>query len=136
MPSPIWRAPRATTIWAVEADARAGRIRKQIEKEYFLPQTSFYAFSWNGHEAADPTATIFPSVAWWDGDYALDHSSAMLSRWASEEFSTDWGTRLLSDQASFYDPLVIIRARFGRSLPDGSRLRNIAQAALSLAMHT
>jgi hypothetical protein len=29
----------------------------------------------------------------------------MLSRWASEEFSTDWGTRLLSDQASIYDPI-------------------------------
>lgn len=90
---------------ATEADARAGRIRTLIEKEYFLPQANFYAFSWNGHEAADPTATIFPSVAWWDGDYALDHSHAMLSRWASEEFSTDWGTRLLSDQASFYDPI-------------------------------
>lgn len=90
---------------AAEADARAARIRASIEKEYFLPQANFYAFSWNGHEAADPTATIFPSVAWWDGDYALDHSHAMLSRWASEEFSTDWGTRLLSDQASFYDPI-------------------------------
>jgi glycogen debranching enzyme len=90
---------------AAEADARATRIRTLIEKEYFLPQANFYAFSSNGHEAPDPTATIFPSVAWWDGDYALDHSNAMMSRWASEEFSTDWGTRLLSDQASFYDPI-------------------------------
>ncbi len=29
----------------------------------------------------------------------------MVSRWASEEFSTDWGTRDLSDHASFYDPI-------------------------------
>ena len=90
---------------ATEGDARAARIRGLIEKEYFLPQANFYAFSWNGHEAVDPTATIFPSVAWWDGDYVLDHSHAMLSRWASEEFSTDWGTRLLSDRVSFYDPI-------------------------------
>ena len=90
---------------ATEADARATRIRTLIEKEYFLPQANFYAFSWNGHEAADSTATIFPSVAWWDGSYSLDHSNAMLSRWASEEFSTDWGTRILSDQASIYDPI-------------------------------
>jgi glycogen debranching enzyme len=86
------------------ADARAARLRKQIEKEYFLPQANFYAFSNNG-SSADPTATIFPSVAWWDGDYALDHSQAMLARWASDEFSTDWGTRLLSDRVSFYDPI-------------------------------
>ena len=90
---------------ADEAEARAGRIRKLIEKEYFLQQANFYAFSFNGADAVDPTATIFPSVAWWDGDYALDHDQAMLSRWASEEFSTDWGTRLLSDQISFYDPI-------------------------------
>lgn len=89
----------------IEADARAKRIRELIEKEYFLQQADFYAFSWNGADAVDSTATIFPSVAWWDGDYALDHGQAMLSRWASEEFSTDWGTRLLSDQTSFYDPI-------------------------------
>jgi hypothetical protein len=29
----------------------------------------------------------------------------MLNRWASSEFSTDWGTRILSDQVSFYDPI-------------------------------
>lgn len=90
---------------AMEADTRAGRIRQLVEKEYFLPQANFYAFSWNGADKTDETATIFPSVAWWDGDYALDHSHAMLSRWASEEFSTDWGTRLSSDRARIYDPI-------------------------------
>jgi glycogen debranching enzyme len=90
---------------AMEANARAKRIRELIEKEYFFQQTNFYAFSWNGSDAVDSTATIFPSVAWWDGDYALDHDQGMLSRWASDEFSTDWGTRLLSDQASIYDPI-------------------------------
>jgi hypothetical protein len=29
----------------------------------------------------------------------------MLSRWASQEFSTDWGTRDLSPSVSFYDPI-------------------------------
>jgi hypothetical protein len=29
----------------------------------------------------------------------------MLSRWASAEFSTDWGTRDLSAQVSFFDPI-------------------------------
>jgi hypothetical protein len=29
----------------------------------------------------------------------------MMSRWASDEFSTDWGTRILSDRVSFYDPI-------------------------------
>ncbi len=87
------------------ADARAARIRPLIEKEYFRPQANFYAFSWNGNGATDDTPTIFPSVAWWDWTYALDHSQSMMSRWASAEFSTDWGTRILSDRVSFYDPI-------------------------------
>jgi hypothetical protein len=29
----------------------------------------------------------------------------MISRWASADFSTDWGTRPVSDHTSFYDPI-------------------------------
>ncbi|MBV8631242.1 MAG: hypothetical protein JOZ83_09985 [Silvibacterium sp.] len=85
------------------AETRAAHIRAQIEKEYF--HSDFYSFSWNANNTTDDTATIFPSVAWWDGDYSPDHSQAMLSRWASAEFSTDWGTRIVSDRTSFYDPI-------------------------------
>jgi glycogen debranching enzyme len=90
---------------AEQAKQRAAAIRAQIEKEYFLPSTNFYAFSHNADGGTDDTATIFPSVAWWDGDYSLDHPKEMLNRWASGEFSTDWGTRILSDRVSFYDPI-------------------------------
>lgn len=87
------------------AEQRAAHIRTQIEKEYYLPQSKFYAFSWNGHGQTDDTPTIFPAVAWWDGTYSLTHNQAMAQRWASPEFSTDWGTRILSDRVSFYDPI-------------------------------
>ena len=93
------------TDLARAAKDRATRIRPLIEKEYFRPAIDFYAFSWNGKGSTDDTATIFPSVAWWDGSYALDHSQPMMNRWASSEFSTDWGTRILSDRVSFYDPI-------------------------------
>jgi len=88
---------------ATAAEARATHIRTQIEKEYF--HSNFYSFSWNPNNTTDDTATIFPSVAWWDGDYSLDHPQPMFSRWASNEFSTDWGTRIVSDRTSFYDPI-------------------------------
>ena len=90
---------------AQQADARAARIGKQIEKEYYLPKSDFYAFSHNANGSTDDTATIFSSVAWWDGSYKLDHPDQMMQRWASSEFSTDWGTRILSDRTSFYDPI-------------------------------
>lgn len=36
---------------------------------------------------------------------ALAQPDGMLERWASAEFSTDWGTRDVSDQTPFYDPI-------------------------------
>ncbi|HEY6447614.1 MAG TPA: hypothetical protein VIY53_14225 [Acidobacteriaceae bacterium] len=89
---------------ATAASQRAQRIVPLIEQEYYLPEQQNYAFSWNAGQR-DTTATIFPSVAWWDGDFQLAHPEFMLERWATNEFSTDWGTRDLSDQTSFYDPI-------------------------------
>lgn len=91
---------------ATQAEARAKRIAPIIEQEYYLPALHNYAFSWNADGSTDNTATIFPSVAWWNGSFSLTHSDAMFERWASSEFSTDWGTRILSDKTSFYDPIA------------------------------
>ncbi len=90
---------------ADSARTRAAQIGKAIEREYFESGSSFYAFSVDAQGAQDSTPTIFPAVAWWDGNFALDHPSAMMQRWASSEFSTDWGTRDIGDQVSFYDPI-------------------------------
>ncbi len=90
---------------AKEAEARAAKLRQTIEREYYLSATQSYAFSHNADGTTDASATIFPTVAWWDGTYALDKSGPMFSRWASSEFSTDWGTRDLSPQSPFYDPI-------------------------------
>jgi len=93
------------TQLAEDASKRAAHIASQIEKEYFMPDASFYAFSRNADGTLDKSPTIYPAVAAWDGTYNLLRSSDMLSRWASQEFSTDWGTRDLSPTVSFYDPI-------------------------------
>jgi glycogen debranching enzyme len=90
---------------AKEADERAARIGPLIEREYYLSRSSTYAFSHNDDGSVDTTATIFPTVAWWDGNFGLKRPEPMFERWASSEFSTDWGTRLLSDKTPFYDPI-------------------------------
>ncbi len=90
---------------AEKAQQRAVRIAKTIETEYSLPDGGGYAFSWNGAEGVDKTESIFPSVAWWDGTYRLKHPEPMMADWASSDISTDWGTRIISDRTSFYDPI-------------------------------
>ena len=92
---------------ALSADARrkAEEIRAKLESEYYDAVERFYAFSRNPNGSLDHTATIYPAVAWWSGRLALTHADAMLSRWASPEFSTDWGTRDIGNGTGFYDPI-------------------------------
>ena len=90
---------------ADEAEKRAHHVAQQLEKEYFISDANFYAFSRNADGTLDSSATIFPAVADWDGTFNLAKPGAMLSRWASNEFSTDWGTRDLSPSVSFFDPI-------------------------------
>jgi glycogen debranching enzyme len=90
---------------AAAAQKKALAIRTAIESEYFEGSNQFYAFSRNPDGSLDHTASIYPSVAWWSGELALERAGPMLSRWASPEFSTDWGTRDISEKTSFYDPI-------------------------------
>jgi glycogen debranching enzyme len=88
-----------------EARQTADDLRGKIAAEYYQPAGGFYAFSRNEDGSLDNTATIYPAVAWWDGTLALPHAETMLARWASDEFSTDWGTRDISERTPFYDPI-------------------------------
>jgi glycogen debranching enzyme len=90
---------------AQQARQRAAHLADTIEKEYYPQGSNFYAFSWEGNAKRDQTASIYPAVAWWDGTWSLQHPDPMMERWAASEFSTDWGTRDISDQTSFYDPI-------------------------------
>jgi hypothetical protein len=92
-------------ISSAQARRKADEIRAKLESEYYESSTQFYAFSRNSDGTLDHTATIYPSVAWWTGRLGLARAGAMLSRWASPEFSTDWGTRDISDRTAFYDPI-------------------------------
>ncbi len=87
------------------AKAKAADIQAKIEQEFYADSDKFYAFSRNGDGSLDQTASIYPAVAWWDGTLALKNAGPMLSRWASAEFSADWGTRDISEHTSFYDPI-------------------------------
>lgn len=90
---------------AKQAELRAERVRRTIEQEYFIPADNSYAFSRNTDGSLDSTPTIFPAISLWSYDSALLHLDPMLSRWASSEFSTDWGARILGDNVGFYDPI-------------------------------
>jgi hypothetical protein len=89
---------------ASQADERMKSIAVKIPQEY-TQQKGMYAFSYNGTEGVDNTATIYPAVAWWDGHAGLPQTNEMFARWASDEFSTDWGTRDVGEHEAIYDPI-------------------------------
>ena len=90
---------------ASTAAVAAEKIRSKLASEYFDSAKKFYAFSRNTDGTLDTRATIFPAVAWWTGHLALPEAGPMFSRWASHEFSTDWGTRDLGSNQDIYDPI-------------------------------
>jgi glycogen debranching enzyme len=93
----------ATTAGA--AAARASELTKKIEAEYYEPSLKAYAFSRNADGTLDRTATVFPAIAWWNGGEGLAHPEKSFRRWASHDFSTDWGLRDLAESEPFYDPI-------------------------------
>lgn len=92
------------TTEAQAAQQRAEEITKKIPLEYAQPD-GMYAFSRNADGTPDKTASIYPSIAWWGGHYELPKADAMFQRWASNEFSTDWGTRDVGEYEKVYDPI-------------------------------
>jgi hypothetical protein len=80
-------------------------LTAKLSAEYLDSQKQIYAFSRNPDGTLDRTATIFPAVAWWDGTLKIPNAEPMLERWASPEFSTDWGLRDVSSSEAIYDPI-------------------------------
>jgi glycogen debranching enzyme len=95
-------AGRAST--AQQAQQRAAAIEMTIRREYTQPD-GMYAFSHNADGSSDKTASIYPAIAWWGGHSSLPDAAAMFQRWASHEFSTDWGTRDVGEHETVYDPI-------------------------------
>jgi glycogen debranching enzyme len=87
------------------AAKRADAVSKTIEAGYYDASLGAYAFSKNDG-AMDRTATVYPAIAWWNGgDGGLQHADASFARWASHDFSTDWGLRDVAASDPLYDPI-------------------------------
>ena len=71
-----------------------------------MPDSQRYAFSRNADGSLDRTTTVYPALAWWNGGAGLAHPRSRASeRWASHDFSTDWGLRDVAESEPIYDPI-------------------------------
>jgi hypothetical protein len=88
---------------ASSAAARTKFVGEAVAQ--FRQADGLYAFSKRADGSYDTAATIFPSVAWWTGQFSLPEGNAMLRDWSSSQFATDWGLRSVSASSPLYDPL-------------------------------
>ena len=93
------------TATSEAAAKRAVDLRQKIEAEYYDAAGQAYAFSRNADRTVDKAATLYPTVAWWGDGAGLVHEDASFRRWASHDFSTDWGTRDVAESDPLYDPI-------------------------------
>ncbi len=87
------------------AGVRAADLKKKIENEYYDSARQEYAFSRSVNGTLDTTSSIFPVIAWWNDGEGLEHSAASFRRWASHDFSSDWGLRDVAESDTVYDPI-------------------------------
>jgi glycogen debranching enzyme len=87
------------------AESRAQVIKKTIESEYYDATAGTYGFSRGADGSIDKTRTMFPVIAWWNNSEGLDHPEKSFAQWASNSFSTDWGTRDVARDDPVYDPI-------------------------------
>jgi glycogen debranching enzyme len=88
------------------AQARAERLAKTINAEYWDPQKNCYAFSRNADGSLDRTSTVYPALAWWDppgGKSILAQPEGCLSQFAGAALNTDWGLRDVANTEPIYD---------------------------------
>jgi glycogen debranching enzyme len=92
---------------AAAAQQRADAITKTIEREYYDPSKSCYAFSHNADGSQDQTSTVYPAMAWWSdlggAKPILAHPEGCLQQFAAHTLATDWGLRDVSSDEKIYD---------------------------------
>ncbi|MFQ5776589.1 MAG: amylo-alpha-1,6-glucosidase [Terriglobia bacterium] len=93
------------TALAKQARSQYEAARNYINQHYWNPEGRYFSFGKSEAGNFDGIRTIMPAVALWNGLLASDNTHSMLDSWAAAEFSTDWGTRLLSRQDPKYDPI-------------------------------
>lgn len=82
----------------------ARRVRSAIERELWNSKTGFYRFAKLSDGKYSEETTILSTVAMLLGCARSDRSQSSLVEFASANFTTDWGVRILSREHPSYNP--------------------------------
>ncbi|MGC9471525.1 MAG: amylo-alpha-1,6-glucosidase [Bacteroidales bacterium] len=79
------------------------RVVSLISEEFRGPD-GFYAHGKNPDDTYHHVPTIMPAVPVLFGHIPAARSLRMIRSWSSNEFSTDWGTRIIGESSPYFNP--------------------------------
>jgi glycogen debranching enzyme len=89
-----------------DAEARSRFGQATLNHAYWNPQLRRYVFAITTNGSQNSEQTAWPSVALAFHLFAEQLPEGTLGSLASNEISTDWGTRMLANTSSAYDPIA------------------------------
>lgn len=90
---------------AREAAGNFERAWSSLEREYFIPDSSLYAFGILKGGRTNPAVTVWPATAMAFSLLDNHRVTRTLDALASHRLSTEWGSRMLDAENPLYDPL-------------------------------
>jgi hypothetical protein len=90
---------------AAKGRSAAERARVAMERTYWLADRGYYAFATASGSRLIGEDTVLPAVPLWFGAVENDRAQLELDHLGSAALATDWGSRILSNASTLYDPL-------------------------------
>ncbi|MBS1261891.1 MAG: hypothetical protein MAG453_01226 [Calditrichaeota bacterium] len=82
----------------------AADVFAQLEADFWNEDGRFYAHGRNADGSFNPARTVLPAPVAWLNPLPAERIAPALDAYASDEFSTDWGVRILSADSPDYNP--------------------------------
>lgn len=143
-----WKAMSEMANWMGEKKTAEEAARwhqtglAALEKKFWNEEKQIYNFSITQQGHANPEVTVWDAFPMTFRQLNEAHTQAMLERLVSAEISTDWGSRMLSNKSSAYEPLAYNNGavwpfltgfnlwatfNYGRATAGWQMLRNLAE---------
>jgi len=84
--------------------SKAAAVREIINREFWNPKNNFYRFGKNRDGSFSDEPTVMPAVAMYWDILVRTNTRGMLNAYASNEFSADWGVRILGASSPLFNP--------------------------------
>ncbi len=79
-------------------------VKKKVDTEFWNPETRFYNYGKLKDGLYNPEPTVLPAPVMYFGWLDDRKVLPILKRYAGDGFSTDWGTRIVSEESSLFSP--------------------------------